>query len=193
MNPQETRAFIDFVRKARDELGLTVLLIEHDMKVILEVSERVTVLDYGQKIAEGGPSDVVADERVREAYLGKQGGRMSAPAAAAPSAAPMLELDDVHVYYGSIHALKGVSLRVEAGRIVTLLGANGAGKSTTLRTISGLQRPRKGGDPLRGRRHHPEQRADDRQAGHRPIARGPAALRPDDRAREPRDGRLPAH
>jgi branched-chain amino acid transport system ATP-binding protein len=59
-------------------------------------------------------------------------------------AAPLLELEDVHVYYGAIHALKGVSLRVDAGQIVTLLGANGAGKSTSLRTISGLLRPRKG-------------------------------------------------
>ena len=58
--------------------------------------------------------------------------------------ANMLELSDVHVYYGAIHALKGVTLNVEQGRIVTLLGANGAGKSTTLRTISGLMRPRKG-------------------------------------------------
>jgi branched-chain amino acid transport system ATP-binding protein len=58
--------------------------------------------------------------------------------------APLLELDDVHVFYGAIHALKGVSLRVDRGQIVTLLGANGAGKSTSLRTISGLQRPRKG-------------------------------------------------
>jgi len=70
MNPQETRAFIDFVRKAREELELTVLLIEHDMKVITQVSEHVTVLDYGQKIAEGEPSDVTSDERVRAAYLG---------------------------------------------------------------------------------------------------------------------------
>ena len=70
MNPQETRAFIDFVRKARDELRLTVLLIEHDMKVVVEVSERVTVLDYGEKIAEGTPAEVTADERVRSAYLG---------------------------------------------------------------------------------------------------------------------------
>jgi len=56
----------------------------------------------------------------------------------------MLELDDVHTYYGNIHALKGVSLTVAKGEVVTLLGSNGAGKSTTLRTISGIQRPREG-------------------------------------------------
>ncbi len=62
----------------------------------------------------------------------------------APTGAPLLELDDVHVYYGAIHALKGVTLAVNAGEIVTLLGANGAGKSTSLRTISGLLRPKIG-------------------------------------------------
>jgi branched-chain amino acid transport system ATP-binding protein len=70
-----------------------------------------------------------------------------------------LELRDVHTYYGNIHALKGISLTVEAGEIVTLIGANGAGKSTTLKTISGLLRPRQGeiwfdGKPIEGTSPH---------------------------------------
>jgi len=71
-------------------------------------------------------------------------GAQARVATATSGATPILELEDVHVYYGAIHALKGVSLRVDAGQIVTLLGANGAGKSTSLRTISGLLRPRTG-------------------------------------------------
>ncbi|MFL5680620.1 MAG: ABC transporter ATP-binding protein [Chloroflexota bacterium] len=64
----------------------------------------------------------------------------------------LLELEDVHTYYGAIHALRGVTLGVEEGEIVTLIGSNGAGKSTTLRTISGLLRPRQGQIRLRGAR-----------------------------------------
>lgn len=72
MNPNETEEAIKLFRRIRDDKGITVLLIEHDMRVVMNISERISVMDYGEKIAEGTPAEIRSNQRVIEAYLGRE-------------------------------------------------------------------------------------------------------------------------
>ncbi|MFN0262784.1 ATP-binding cassette domain-containing protein [Tepidamorphus sp. 3E244] len=140
----DKEALSGLLRRLADA-GLAVILVEHDMDMVMGISDKILAVDAGSPIATGTASEVRKDPAVVAAYLGE--GISADNSRAQPletKADAVLETVNLTAGYGAAPVLKSVSLRVRPGEMVTLLGANGAGKSTFLSTLSGLLRPVEG-------------------------------------------------
>lgn len=147
MPPEESVRTVKLVQKLKSEKGYTIILIEHKMDIVLSISDRITVLHLGEKLAEGTPAEVQANEEVQKAYLGgldKEYKLVNRREGNLQNRNDLLRMEKVNAFYGESHVLHDVSLHVKEGEIVALLGRNGAGKTTTLRAVMGLTPARSG-------------------------------------------------
>jgi len=143
LSREDKRSLATLLRRIA-EAGIAVVLVEHDMDVVMGISDKVVVLDAGVVIASGAPAEVQRDPAVRKAYLGEHALQPSG-ARAAPAGRPSLVVQKLQAGYGAEPVLNGIDLEVREREMVAVLGANGAGKSTLMRAISGLLRPVQGG------------------------------------------------
>ena len=150
LNVEETEGMAFWIEDIKKDLGITVIMVEHDMKLVSAVSDRVMALNYGRVIALGTPGEVQTHPEVVARVYRRRGMSQTAD--------PILRVSNIETYYGPIQAIRSVSLDVPRGRIVAVLGANGAGKTTILRTVSGLMDPGAGQCRLRGQGHRAHRR-----------------------------------
>ncbi|KQP14115.1 branched-chain amino acid ABC transporter ATP-binding protein/permease [Pseudorhodoferax sp. Leaf267] len=149
---REDKTRLTGLLRAIADTGIGVVIVEHDMAMVMDLSDRIVVLDAGQRLAMGAPAEVRADPAVRRAYLGESGLQATrGTRAPATPAEEVLGIGALQTGYGAEPVLHGVALSVRAGQMAALLGANGAGKSTLMRSLAGLHRPVAGGIHLRGR------------------------------------------
>src|SRR5579883_582581 len=147
LNPAEAASLIDRISAIRRDFGCGILIIEHNMPLIMGLCDRIQVLAQGQTIARGTPSEIRSDQSVRQAYLGSESRSpafRARPPSPSVSPAPLLSVSELHVAFGAVRALRGVSIEVRRGEFVSVIGPNGAGKSTLMNAILGLVRAQQG-------------------------------------------------
>ncbi len=125
---------------------MAILLVEHDMDRVFQLADRITAMNEGRVIAEGSPAEVRANAELQRVYLGDGAVRAAAARVerARVTAAPIIEVDAINTFYDKSHVLHDVSFRVRENEVVALLGRNGAGKTSTFKSIMGLIRPASG-------------------------------------------------
>ncbi len=133
----EVATFSELIRGLRDE-GRAVLLVDHNVKSVAALVDRVLAMYLGERVAEGTADEVMRNETVRRVYLGGTLETVERRANGAAAQPPLLELNDVSVFYGKAQALERVDLTVREGEFVSIVGLNGAGKTTLFNAVSGL-------------------------------------------------------
>jgi ABC-type branched-subunit amino acid transport system ATPase component len=164
LDARETEHLAQLLHAVRERFHISMLLVDHDMSLVLPVSDYIYVLDFGKVLAKGAPAAIRNDPKVIAAYLGEESNQVTGATsnfvtAARKEEAPLLEVKQLAAGYGGLEVIRNVNLMVRPGEVVACIGANGAGKTTTLRAISGMIHPRSGRVTFNGRNitgHVPE-------------------------------------
>jgi ABC-type branched-subunit amino acid transport system ATPase component len=154
LDATETGHLAELLHTVRERFHVSMLLVDHDMSLVLPVSDYVYVLDFGKVLAKGKPSAIQSDPKVIAAYLGEESKQLTdtkVVAAVRKDEAPLLEVKKLAAGYGHLEVIRDVNLVVRPGEVVACIGANGAGKTTTLRAISGMIHARTGKVEFRGK------------------------------------------